>query len=60
MRIKLTLPKNVYGVRQPAGKELEVGSQIPEWQADKLREVGGAVEIVAKKKKTPKKTEVKG
>lgn len=54
MNIELIAPKNVYGKRQPAGKVLEVGSGIPKWQADKLRETGGAVVAKPKPVKKPK------
>lgn len=54
MKIELTAPKNVYGQRQPAGKVLEVGAEIPKWQADKLRETGGAIEVKAKPSKKTK------
>lgn len=55
MKIELTAPKNVYGKREPAGAVLEVGREIPDWQADSLRETGGAIEVKPKPAKKTKK-----
>jgi hypothetical protein len=47
MQIKLLKPKNVYGVRQSAGKVLTIGSDIPEWQAARFIELGLAAEYTS-------------
>ena len=54
MNIKLIAAKNIYGARQPVGKVLLVGTEVPKWQAEKLIETGCAVEFTPPKNEAVK------
>ena len=56
MNIKLIAAKNIYGARQPVGKVLLVGTEVPKWQAEKLIETGCAVEFTPPKNEAVKAT----
>lgn len=54
-KIKLLAPRNVFGKRVDAETILEVGTEIPEWQANKLKHLGHAKDYKPRAK-TKKKT----